>query len=144
MYKCSVEYPTTWLTLTWLTWACGTLIGEKWNMCIIHLCMAPPPTTLSLVQFQHSGKITFLHFKFMCEPPSPHHFIFGLVSIVSCGDLPSLKHPCMGPFYHITLFRGSVSTFRHDDLSALTDWCVGTLHQNYRHIRLIYSHVAML
>ena len=70
-----------------------------------HLCMGHfHHTTLFLVQFQHSSVMTFLHLKPLC-------LITWVLSTTS---------------HHFIL--GSVSTFKCDDLSALEHLCVNTLH----------------
>ena len=101
----------------------------------------------TLVQFQHSSVMPFLHLNIFCGSPLPHYYMcfLGSVSTFKSDDLSILKHLCMGasttplypelnfnmevwwPYCTSTFMWGSpsphhynpdsVSTFKHDDLS---------------------------
>ena len=143
--------------VNWTTFLTDSTFRRDNLSALKHLCVGPLHyITLSLVQFQHSKVITFLHLYIMCGSPPPHHFILGSVSLFQSDDLSALKHLCVGPLHYITLslvqfqhskvitflhlyimcgsppphhfILGSVSLFQSDDLSALKHLCVGPLH----------------
>ena len=64
--------------------------------------------------------------------------ILGSVSTFKHDDLSALKYLCVGPFHHITL-----SKIKHDDLSTLKYLYVGPLHHTT--ISLIqFHHLSMI
>ena len=79
-----------------------------------HLCMGQlHHTTISLVQFQHLSKMTYLHLNIYAQVPSPHYIILGSVSTFKCGDISALKHLCVCPLYHTTI---SLVQFKHSSV----------------------------
>ena len=62
--------------------------------------------------------------------PPPQHCILGSVSTFKCDDLFALKHSCVGPLHHTTIFW-VVSMFKCDDLSALTHLCMAPQPHHY-------------
>ena len=67
--------------------------------------------------------MTFLHFNIYAWAPPPHHYMLGSISTFKHDDLSALKHLFVGP-----LILRAVSTFKCDNLSALKHLCVGPLH----------------
>ena len=106
------------------------------------------PTTIPLVQFQHSNMMTFLYLNiYVWVPsitqvypwftfnnqvrwhfctiniyvwvPSAHHYILGSVSIFRCNDFFVLKRLCVGPLHHITIF---LVQFHHLGIITILHW----------------------
>ena len=94
-----------------------------------HLCMGHfHHMTLSLVQFQHSSVMTFFALKtIVSDHLGPFHHITSLYPWFSFNiqvwwPFCSWTFMCENPPPHQFIF-GSVSTFKHDNLSALEHLC---------------------
>ena len=113
-------------------------------------------TKPSLVQFQHSSEMTFLHLNIYAWVPSTTPLYPWFSFNIKYDDLSALKHLCMVPLHYTTMSwvqfqHSSVMTFLHlniyawappttplypwfsfnikyDDLSALKHLCMVPLH----------------
>ena len=64
----------------------------------------------------------------MCGSSLSHHYILGSVSSFKHDDLSALEHLCMGPFYHITIFHVQFQHSSEFDLSAIEQLCMSPFY----------------